>query len=105
MGHLLESEGIPPDLIWIEKRSRSTHENAVYGSKILREHGITSIALVVEANSMLRASASFRKLGISVVPAAIRFTKLDRELTDIIPNWRAIALNGEAIHEVAGLVW
>ena len=105
MRRFLESEGIAPDLIWVEDRSRSTHENAVYGSEILREHGISRIALVVEANSMWRASAAFRKTGLIVVPAPIRFTELHYDLNDVWPDWRAIALNGEAIHELVGLVW
>jgi len=45
-----------------------THENAVYGAEILRKHGVSTIALVVEARDMLRASASFRKQGIAMVP-------------------------------------
>jgi uncharacterized SAM-binding protein YcdF (DUF218 family) len=105
MRRVLESEGVPREMIWIENRSKSTHENAVYGSKILRNHGIARIALVVEANSMARAAAAFRKEGIAVVPAAIRFTKIDGKLTDVVPNWRAIALNGEALHEYLGIAW
>jgi len=106
MSRILMSEGgIPADSIWIEKRSRSTHENAVFGSEILRNHGISRVALVVEASSMTRAAASFRKAGIVVVPAAIRFIELDWKLTDVFPDWRAIALNGETLHEFVGLLW
>jgi uncharacterized SAM-binding protein YcdF (DUF218 family) len=105
MRRVLESEGIPPDSIWVENRSRSTHENAVYGADILHEHGVTRIVLVVEANSMPRAAAAFRKAGVTVIPAAIRFTELHRDLNDVLPNWQAIALNGEALHEYVGIVW
>jgi uncharacterized SAM-binding protein YcdF (DUF218 family) len=105
MRRVLESEGVPSKLIWIEARSRSTHENAMYGSEILREHGVSRIALVVEASGMPRAAASFRKAGMIVVPAPIRFTQLDGSLMDVYPNWRAIALNGETLHEVVGLAW
>jgi uncharacterized SAM-binding protein YcdF (DUF218 family) len=105
MQHVLESEGVPSELIWTENRSRSTHENAEYGSQILRQHGISRIALVMEANSMPRAAASFRKAGITVFPAPIRFTELDFSVMDVFPNWRAIALNGETVHELVGLVW
>jgi uncharacterized SAM-binding protein YcdF (DUF218 family) len=105
MKRVLEFEGVPTDLIWIEDRSKSTHENAEFGSKILRERGVSRIALVVEANSMLRAAASFRKAGITVIPAPIRFTELDYGLPDVFPNWRAIALNDEALHEYLGLIW
>ena len=70
MREMLERDGIPETMIWTEERSRSTYENAVYGAEVLRSHGITTIALVVEAQSMLRAEACFRKQGITVVPAA-----------------------------------
>jgi uncharacterized SAM-binding protein YcdF (DUF218 family) len=106
MRRVLEAEGgIPPEMIWTEKRSRSTHENAVYGSEILREHGISRIAVVVEASSMPRAAASFRKFGFTVVPMPIRFAGLDREFSDVIPTWDAIAMNGETLHELVGLLW
>jgi uncharacterized SAM-binding protein YcdF (DUF218 family) len=54
---------------------------------------------------MLRAAASFRKAGITVIPAPIRFTELHFEIMDIFPDWNAIALNGETIHEILGLAW
>ena len=68
MRDLLERAGVPENMISIETDSRSTHENAVYGAEILRKHGVSTIALVVEARDMLRASASFRKQGIAMVP-------------------------------------
>jgi uncharacterized SAM-binding protein YcdF (DUF218 family) len=105
MRRVLEAEQVPPDLIWTETRSRSTRENALYGSEILRQHGVSKIALVVEASSMPRAAASFTKLGIEVVPAPVRFTTIDWEFTDVFPNWQAMALNGETAHEVLGLLW
>jgi len=105
MKHVLETEGVPSELVWVESLSRSTHENAVYGSKILHKHGVSHIALVVEASSMPRAAASFRKLGINVVPAPFRFNELHRNLMDVLPGWQALATNGETIHELAGLAW
>jgi uncharacterized SAM-binding protein YcdF (DUF218 family) len=105
MRRALETEGVPPNLIWTEARSRSTHENAVYGSEVLRRHGVSRIGLIVEANSMPRAAASFRKAGMTVVPVPIRFTQLNLEFNDVLPTWQAIALNGESIHELVGLLW
>jgi len=105
MRHALESEGIPPEMIWIESVSRSTHENALYGSEILRMHGVSRIALVVEAASMPRAAASFMKYGVTVVPVPARYNHLNQEFDDLLPSWRAIELNGETIHEYFGLVW
>jgi uncharacterized SAM-binding protein YcdF (DUF218 family) len=54
---------------------------------------------------MPRAAASFRKFGINVVPAPARYTDLNHDFSDFIPNWRAIYINGETIHEMVGLVW
>jgi uncharacterized SAM-binding protein YcdF (DUF218 family) len=65
----LIASGVPDTMIWTEELSRSTHENALYGARILRLHGINRIALVVEAQSMVRAAACFRKEGLVVVPA------------------------------------
>jgi uncharacterized SAM-binding protein YcdF (DUF218 family) len=105
MRQALESDGIPPELIWIENKSRSTYENARYGAQILREHGISRIALVIDARSMVRAEASFRKQGMTVLPAPFRFYNLHLSVEDILPTWRAIQANGETAHEILGLVW
>ncbi len=105
MRQTLEAEGIPADEIWIECSSRSTYENAKFGSEVLRQHGVNSVVLVVEASSMPRAAASFRKFGLRVTPAPARFTSLEYDFSDLIPNWRAIALNSETLHEMVGLVW
>jgi uncharacterized SAM-binding protein YcdF (DUF218 family) len=105
MRQFLEKEGIPADHIWVETHSRSTYENALYSSRIFREHGISRVALVTDARSMLRAEACFKKQGLAVVPAPFRFYNLSPSFEDILPTWRAIAANGETIHELAGLVW
>jgi uncharacterized SAM-binding protein YcdF (DUF218 family) len=105
MRYLLESEGVPGSMIWVEPRSTNTHENALYGAEILRAHGAVRVVLVVEASSMLRASRSFQKAGLVVVPSPVRFTQLSREWSDWLPGWEAIRSNGETIHELGGLLW
>ena len=105
MRHLLESEGVPRPMIWIESRSMNTHENAAYSAEILREHGAVRVVLVVEASSMPRASRSFRKAGIMVIPSPVRFTQLSWEWSDWLPGWPAIKSNGETLHEFGGLLW
>jgi len=103
--HSLESEGVPSDKIWVEDRSRSTYENALYGARVLRQHGISRIALVTDARSMSRAAACFRKQGLTVVPAPFRFYNLNISFEDFLPTWRAIETNGETVHELIGLLW
>jgi uncharacterized SAM-binding protein YcdF (DUF218 family) len=105
MRHLLEADGVPSDKIWIEDRSSSTYENALYAARILRQHGISRIALVTDARSMLRAEASFEKQGLTVVPAPFRFYSLAFTLEDLLPTWRAIEANGDTAHEIIGLLW
>jgi uncharacterized SAM-binding protein YcdF (DUF218 family) len=105
MREVLEAEGVPADKIWLETRSSSTYENAVYGCEILRRHGISRIILVEEPRFLPRAVACFRKQGMRVVPAAFNFTHLYWEPDDFLPSSRAIQLNGELLHEYVGLLW
>jgi uncharacterized SAM-binding protein YcdF (DUF218 family) len=108
MRELLLREGVPDAMIWTEDRSRSTHENAVYTSEILRTHGVTHVALIVDATSMPRAAACFRKLGVDVVPAPLDFHALGSWGSwqdDFLPNWRAVRRNEDILHEILGLAW
>jgi uncharacterized SAM-binding protein YcdF (DUF218 family) len=105
MKRQLEIEGIPGDQIWVETRSSNTHENAVFGAQILRQHGATRVALVVEATGMLRASLSFEKQGIAVVAAPLWRNHLTRDYTDYVPGWRGISLNADTLHEAVGLAY
>jgi uncharacterized SAM-binding protein YcdF (DUF218 family) len=102
---LLLKGGVPDPMIWIEDRSRDTHENATFGSAILRQHGIGQIVLVTDAQSMPRAAACFRKQGIAVTPAPSEFGQLDFTADDLMPNWRAIRRNERTLHETLGLAW
>lgn len=105
MRELLTSSGVPDAQIWVEERSRSTHENALYGGRILRQHGIGRIALVVEARSMVRAAASFRKQGFEVVAAPSDFREWEPIGDEVLPSWKAIKGNEITAHEVLGLLW
>ncbi len=105
MRQLLLRAGVPDAMIWTEDRSRSTHENAVLGSDILRQHGIAGIALVTEAHAMPRAAACFRKEGILVTPAPCEFREFASPMEEFIPSWKAMKRNEDTLHEVAGLAW
>jgi uncharacterized SAM-binding protein YcdF (DUF218 family) len=102
---LLQRAGVPDHMIWTEDRSGSTYENAVYGSRILQKNGIHSIALVVEAQSMLRAEACFRRQGMTVAPAPCRFRDFGPLRDELIPDGQVIARNEVTLHEVLGLGW
>jgi uncharacterized SAM-binding protein YcdF (DUF218 family) len=105
MRELLRRAGVPDEFIWVESESRSTHENAVYGARILRNHGIKRIALVVEAQSMKRAAACFRKEGFEVTPAPSEFRTLGPLIDEVLPSWKAIRRNEITLHELLGFAW
>lgn len=105
MRELLQRAGVPDSMILTEERSRSTHENAVYGTEILRKHGFTVIALVVEAYAMPRAEACFRRQGMDVAPAPSSFRTLGHVTDELLPTWKAIGRNEGTLHEVLGLAW
>jgi uncharacterized SAM-binding protein YcdF (DUF218 family) len=105
MRRLLVEGGVPEAMVWTETRSRSTHENAVFASEILRQHGIARIALVVEAQSMPRAEACFRKEGLIVVPAPCDFRQFGSPLEELIPSWKSVQRNETTLHEALGLAW
>lgn len=105
MSDVLRRDGIPENMIWIEDTSRSTHENAVYSARVLRDHGVSRIALVVDAISMPRAAACFRNASVEVIPAPCEFPEFGPWQDDLLPNWRALRMNEETLHEVLGYVW
>jgi uncharacterized SAM-binding protein YcdF (DUF218 family) len=105
MRQLLQRAGVPDAMIWSEERSRNTHENAMYAADILRQHGIHTIALVVEAQSMLRAEECFRKQAITVIPAPCNVYRLQFTFEEFLPGWKAIRRNETTLHEAAGLAW
>lgn len=105
MRQLLESWGIPPAMIWTERESHSTHENAEFGAAILKEHGIGTVILSTEEQDMLRAELCFRKAGLTVIPDTISIRNVGPLRDELLPTWKAIARNERTLHESLGLAW
>ena len=101
----LERAGIPANMIQVEGASTSTYENALYGARILRNQEISRIILIVEADSMPRASACFRRQGMVVEPAPCEFRQWDGWSQEWLPSWTAIRDNELILHEVLGMIW
>ena len=102
---LLRQNGIPANMIRVEGRSRTTHENAVFGAAILRALHLSRIVLVVDAQSMPRAAACFRKEGFSVTEAPCDLRTLGPWRDELLPRWHAIRRNELTFHESLGLAW
>lgn len=64
----LIDEGIARTRIVIEEKSRSTHENALFGKRLLQPKPGENWLLVTSAYHMPRAVGSFRAVGWPVIP-------------------------------------
>src|SRR3546814_15016216 len=67
MANSLKEDGIPDSAMVLENRSFTTHENALYTTRKLKERHIDQILLVTSALHMPRAMAVFNKQGISAI--------------------------------------
>jgi len=97
--------GAPPSALILETSSRSTRENAVNTAAIFKEHGWRHGLLVTEGLFMPRALATYRKVGLSVIPATIDInsgSSIDSVL-DFMPDVGALAWSTLAIKEMIGL--
>jgi len=74
---ILEEWGVPESAILVETRSKDTEENARFSRELLAPKGIHRVLLVTSASHMPRAFASFRKLGLDVLPCP----------TDYLTGW------------------
>ncbi len=66
---ILEAQGIPPEAIIVEERSRSTQENAVFAGEIMRVNGWEDAVLISDGYHLLRAQWIFDEAGIAVFPS------------------------------------
>jgi len=105
MRRMLEQQGVPTSQVWTEEESRSTYENALYSARLLRRQGVHRIALVVEADSMLRAEKCFRKQGLDLTPAPCLFRDTPEGAEGWIPGWQGIYRQEILLHEGIGLIW
>ena len=103
----LENEGIPVDMIWTEGASRSTYENGLFTSRLLRAKNIHRIVLVTEAYHMPRAAQCFRKQGLEVIVAgcAARYLQFEGRWPQFFPSPGMIRYNEDSLHEWIGLAW
>lgn len=108
MKHVLNEEYHVPD-VWMEERSRTTGENALFSRALLDERGVRRVYLVTHAWHMARALRIFEQAGVSVIPAPTRFLSIANKGNQGVLGWlpRAGALEDTttALHELLGSVW
>jgi uncharacterized SAM-binding protein YcdF (DUF218 family) len=93
---------------WLEDKSTTTKENAVYSTKILLEKNIDTAYLVTQAAHMPRSVAAFEKAGLKVIPAPTAFESGEGNsllFFDLLPSPKAMKRSSSALHEIVGAVW
>lgn len=90
---------------WLEERSRTTWENALFSAQLLNTEGIQRIVLVTDAWHMQRARWSFEQAGLQVIPAPQGFysAKQRKPLNGWLPESRAFWQNTQLLNELLGL--
>ena len=106
--YLVET-GIPEQDILVEKRSRNTHENALYSKKILEENGLSTAKLLLISSSyhLMRAQLCFQKEGLQTTPfpCDMQSTYSSFLSTDlIIPDEAAFGIWYDLLKEWFGLL-
>jgi uncharacterized SAM-binding protein YcdF (DUF218 family) len=98
----LEQElGVP--VRWVEKASRTTHENAQRSAEILRGAGVSAVVLVAHDVDMRRARAEFESAGLHIVPAPLDLARSeDLRPMDFLPGIGGLSASCRVLYEAAG---
>src|ERR1700722_16923253 len=105
MKAILEADFAVP-VTWVEDRSRSTFENALYTKKLLQADNLTNVVLITNAWHMRRALWSFERVGLHAIPwpAPLTYDESDR-IDDYLPRMGALEASYHALHEAIGLAY
>jgi uncharacterized SAM-binding protein YcdF (DUF218 family) len=105
MKAMLERDFAVP-VTWSEDASRSTWENAVYTTALLRAAGITTVVLVSQAWHLPRAVWAFERAGLTALPwLAPPTVWRSRHLDDFLPSIDGLADTKDALHELIGMAY
>lgn len=91
---------------WIEDKSETTAQNALYSARMLKAAGITRVLLVTHAMHMPRSREAFAREGLEVVEAPTMFySRVQRSPFMFTPSAGALYRSFYASHEWVGLLW
>jgi len=92
--------------VWLEDKSKTTGENALFSEKILAQKSIDTIYLVTQAWHMPRSVIAFKKTGLKVIPAPTAFKGGNPfKFMNMLPSANAINTSYFALHEMIGAFW
>jgi len=105
MARVLAAEFATPAR-WIEDRSATTWENAIFSTALLRADGISAVYVVTQGWHMRRSLLAFRRAGLPATAAPTHLTgPAQLDLGSFVPSTRAWSESRYAMHEWIGLVW
>ncbi len=92
--------------VWLEDKSKTTGENALFSQKLLEQKNVDTVYLVTQAWHMPRAIVAFEKTGLKVIPAPTAFEgEKSFKTMDLLPSANAINVTRLALHEMVGAIW
>ncbi len=92
--------------VWLEDKSETTAENALFSEKLLASKNIDTAYLVTQAWHMPRSVDAFEKAGLKVIPAPTAFEGgKPFSFMDLLPSANAISISRLSLHEMAGAIW
>ena len=91
---------------WVDDRSRSTIENALFTAELLKPDRVTTVVVVTHSWHMKRALWSFERAGLHAIPwpAPLTYATPGR-IDDFLPNAGALEASYLALHEAIGLIY
>jgi uncharacterized SAM-binding protein YcdF (DUF218 family) len=99
-------EDFQAEKVWLEDRSRTTGENALFSEKYLTQKNIDAVFLVTQAWHMPRSVVAFEKTGLRVIPAPTAFEGGNPyKFMDILPGASSLNKTYFALHEMVGALW
>ncbi|NCU32366.1 MAG: YdcF family protein [Candidatus Moranbacteria bacterium] len=113
MGTVLESWGVPPKMIKIEEKSKTTWENAVYSLELM-EQTVKNIILVTSALHMPRSYQTFQRvieekdrMDINLIPypGDYRAENTPVSFASFLPNNGSLDTFSAAFHEWLGNIF
>lgn len=108
MKDVLMRFGVPADAILIETESEDTGQNASLSAALMKQHNLTTALLVTSGIHMPRAMSAFRRAGISVTASTtdiVAAASPDWPALNWLPSPMALVHTGEAMHELAGILY
>jgi uncharacterized SAM-binding protein YcdF (DUF218 family) len=99
--------GISPSMVIAENKSKTTEENAIFTSGLLRKKAIKKIVLVTSAYHMKRSIRCFQNSGVKVVPFPTGYltsVKAKYNFNLFAPSYSGLSLTGIAMREYLGII-